>query len=178
MSTAQDRFIQNFSDISEMFFFFFLLTDIYLLSSSLSSSKSLPGESRRGGHRVDLNGPVESRKSSSIRSSQEAEQVTLPSDHSRVTMFISVINNPWIRNWCSPCDYYGAFRAVSFGVFVPKQGAFPPYRSFCLRICDHSNRSQMRNKTSEPRLPNSIRALEWFVYTENIAATATKTTYL
>lgn len=85
MSTAQDRFIQNFSDISEMFFFFFLLTDIYLLSSSLSSSKSLPGDSRRGGHRVDLNGPVESRKSSSIRSSQEAEQVTLPSDHSRVT---------------------------------------------------------------------------------------------
>lgn len=79
-------YIQNLSDNKQWNVFFFSYdNDIYLLSSSLSSSKSLPGDSRRGGHRVDLNGPAESRKSSSIRNSQEAEQVTLRSDHSRVT---------------------------------------------------------------------------------------------
>ena len=51
--------------------------EVYLLYSSLSSMKSLLADSRRGGHRADLSGPVEGRKSSSGRSSQEAEQVKL-----------------------------------------------------------------------------------------------------
>lgn len=60
--------------------------DIFLLCSSLSSCKSLPGDSRRGGHRADLKGSVESRKSSSTRSSQEAEQVPLLCAHSRLSL--------------------------------------------------------------------------------------------
>lgn len=50
-------------------------TDIHLFSTSLSSAKGSQGDSRRGGHAVEFNGPVERRKSCTLRSSQEAEQV-------------------------------------------------------------------------------------------------------
>ncbi|XP_049421444.1 zinc finger CCHC domain-containing protein 2 isoform X1 [Epinephelus fuscoguttatus] len=41
---------------------------------SLSSAKGSQGDSRRGGHTAELNGPAERRKSCTLRSSQEAEQ--------------------------------------------------------------------------------------------------------
>lgn len=79
-------YIQNFSENKRRNVFFSFDNDIFLLCSSLSSCKSLPGDSRRGGHRADLKGSVESRKSSSTRSSQEAEQVPLLCAHSRLSL--------------------------------------------------------------------------------------------
>lgn len=45
------------------------------VSSSLSGAKGSQGDGRRGGHTAELNGPAERRKSCTLRSSQEAEQV-------------------------------------------------------------------------------------------------------